>query len=39
VIQTLDEQARSLLVGDDVSAALNLTSLIILGAGGGTSLS
>ena len=34
VIQTLYEHARSLLAGEDMTAALNLTSLIFLGGGG-----
>ncbi|MER9413660.1 hypothetical protein [Mesorhizobium sp. M0589] len=38
VVQSLYEHARSLLVGDDVAAALNLTGLIFLGGSVGTSL-
>ncbi|WP_457103411.1 hypothetical protein [Mesorhizobium sp. URHB0026] len=38
VIQSFYEQARSLLVGNDVAAALNLTSLIFLGGTAGGSL-
>jgi hypothetical protein len=38
VIQTFYEQARSLLVGEDVTAAINMTSLIFLGTGAGGGL-
>lgn len=38
VIQSFYEQARSMLVGDDVTAALNLTGLIFLGGTVGGSL-